>query len=80
MRVALNRQVYFAKRLNKAMKGLGTNDLALVRLVVSRCEIDMVEIKDQYRALYGKSLGAAIKSECSGDYKRLLLALVGGEA
>lgn len=43
------------------MKGMGTNDVDLIRLVVTRCEIDMVEIKREYHALYGVALADAIK-------------------
>ena len=30
---------YWAERLYKSMKGLGTSDNMLIRLVVSRCEV-----------------------------------------
>lgn len=52
---------FFAKRLNKSMKGLGTNDRQLIRLVVARCEVDMVEVKREYQSMFGESLAAAIK-------------------
>ncbi|XP_060528982.1 annexin B11-like isoform X2 [Cylas formicarius] len=72
-----NQAAFFAKLLNKSMKGLGTNDRDLIRLVVTRCEIDMVEIKREYQSKYGESLADAIKGDCSGDYKKCLLALIG---
>ncbi|KAL1491916.1 hypothetical protein ABEB36_012437 [Hypothenemus hampei] len=72
-----NQAAFFAKYLNKSMKGLGTDDRDLIRLVVTRCEIDMVEIKREYQAKYGESLADAIKSECSGDYGKCLLHLIG---
>ncbi|XP_063929999.1 annexin B9-like isoform X3 [Zophobas morio] len=72
-----NQAAYFAKALNKSMKGLGTNDRDLIRLVVTRSEIDMGEIKREYAAKYGESLADAIKGDCSGDYKKCLLALIG---
>lgn len=34
-----SRTTYFAERLWKSMKGAGTNDSALVRIVVSRSEV-----------------------------------------
>ena len=37
----------------------------------------MNEIKRAYQSLYGKSLYDAVKSELSGDYEKLFLALIG---
>ena len=51
-----NRPAYFAKRLNEAMKGAGTNNKTLIRVLVSRCEVDLVNIKEEYASLFGKSL------------------------
>jgi len=42
------------------MHGLGTNDLSLIRTVVSRCETDMVQIKDEFERAYKQSLGEYI--------------------
>lgn len=67
---------YFAHLLKKTMAGLGTNDDDLIRLVVTRCEVDLADIKKAFQANYGKSLEDWISGDCSGDYKRLLLALV----
>ena len=39
-------------------------------------QIDLVEIKAKYQELYGKSLEDAIGDECSGDYKKMLIAIV----
>lgn len=73
-----NRPSYFAEKLYKSMKGLGTDDDTLIRIVVTRCEIDMVQIKTDYQRMYGKPLAKAIADDTSGDYKRVLVALVGG--
>uniref|UniRef100_A0A3Q1FSL2 Annexin n=1 Tax=Acanthochromis polyacanthus TaxID=80966 RepID=A0A3Q1FSL2_9TELE len=69
---------YFAERLHKAMKGAGTKDRTLIRIMVSRSEIDMLDIRQEYLRTYGKSLYTAISSDTSGDYKKLLLKLCGG--
>ncbi|XP_044271345.1 annexin B9-like isoform X2 [Tribolium madens] len=72
-----NQPAFFAKCLHKSMKGLGTNDRDLIRLVITRCEIDMGDIKREYIKNHGESLAAAIKGDTSGDYRRCLLALIG---
>ncbi|XP_053320085.1 annexin A4 [Spea bombifrons] len=74
-----NRPAYFAERLYKSMKGLGTDDSTLIRVMVSRCEIDMLEIRSEFKKAYGKSLHSFIKGDCSGDYRKALLKLCGGE-
>ncbi|CAL5006132.1 unnamed protein product [Urochloa decumbens] len=68
---------YFAKVLHKAMKGIGTSDTALVRVVVTRAEVDMQYIKAEYHRLYKRSLADAIHAETSGNYRTFLLSLVG---
>ncbi|PAN35367.1 hypothetical protein GQ55_6G192500 [Panicum hallii var. hallii] len=70
---------YFAKVLHKAMKGLGTSDSALIRVVVTRAEIDMQYIKAEYHRMYKRSLADAIHSETSGNYRTFLLSLVGSD-
>uniref|UniRef100_A0A8C5M462 Annexin n=1 Tax=Leptobrachium leishanense TaxID=445787 RepID=A0A8C5M462_9ANUR len=57
-----SRPAYFAERLYKSMKGLGTDDSTLIRVMVSRCEIDMLEIRSEFKKAYGKSLHSFIKS------------------
>ncbi|KAF8398883.1 hypothetical protein HHK36_014747 [Tetracentron sinense] len=68
---------YFAKMLYKAMKGLGTNDSTLIRIVVTRTEIDMQYIKAEYQKKYRKTLVDAVHSETSGHYRSFLLSLLG---
>nr|KAG5697413.1 hypothetical protein BaRGS_008839 [Batillaria attramentaria] len=67
---------YFARRLHECMSGLGTSDTDLIRIIVSRSEIDLEEIKEEFETMYERPLTEAIESECGGDYKRLLLAII----
>ena len=59
------------------MKGLGTNDTILIRVLVSRDEIDIGRIKRYYKQLYNITLYEAVQKNISGDYQKLLLALIG---
>ena len=58
------------------MAGAGTNDAALIRVIVTRAEVDMVQIRDAYMELYQKSLQKAIEHDTSGDYRKLLDAAI----
>ncbi|TYH73696.1 hypothetical protein ES332_D05G347100v1 [Gossypium tomentosum] len=68
---------FYAKALRKAMKGIGTADTDLIRIVVTRAEVDMHYIKAEYRKKYGKTLNDAVYSDTSGHYRTFLLALLG---
>lgn len=68
---------YFAKVLYKAMKGLGTDDTTLIRVIVTRTEIDMQYIKAEYLRKYKKTLNDAVHSETSSHYRTFLLSLLG---
>lgn len=56
MRCVRHKAAHFAYQLQKTMKGMGTDDDTLVRVVVSRCEIDMVQIKEEFQKMTGQTL------------------------
>ena len=60
-----------------SMNGIGTNDDALIRVIVTRAEIDLQAIKMEFQRLYNENLEDMISSATSGNYKIFLLALVG---
>ena len=43
-------------------QGLGTDDDTLIRVVVTHCEVDMVQIKQEFQRLYGKTLESYIQA------------------
>ena len=67
---------YFATRVNYAVKGLGTKDHILIRVLVTRSEIDMPQIKQYYKQLFGKDMATDVKNDISGDYQKLMLGLI----
>ncbi|CAH8545155.1 unnamed protein product [Schistosoma mattheei] len=76
VKCVINKQKYFAERLKASMKGAGTADSTLIRIVVGRSGIDMGRIKKEFISLTGKSLESWIADDTSGDYRRILLKLV----
>ena len=60
MQYSKDKASYFANRFFVALDGLGTDDRDLMRLVVSRCETDLGNIKTAYQNLYGETLNNAV--------------------
>jgi len=67
---------WYSEVLYKSMKGMGTDDETLIRTILSRCEIDLALIKKRFEKLHQKTLDKAVKSETSGDYRKIMLALI----
>ena len=53
-------------------QGLGTDDDTLVRVCVTRCEVDMEDIKTRFQQEYKKSLRSFIEVSllCIAQYSR----------
>ncbi|GKV25370.1 hypothetical protein SLEP1_g34818 [Rubroshorea leprosula] len=68
---------YFEKLLRLAIKKQGTDEWALTRVVTSRAEVDMERIKEEYHRRNSVPLERAIAGDTSGDYEKMLLALIG---
>ncbi|XP_072517148.1 annexin A2b [Salminus brasiliensis] len=74
-----NKQLYFANKLNDAMKTKSVKEKVLTRIIVSRCEIDLMKICTEFKRQFGKSLYQTISEQTKGDYQRALLNLCGGD-
>lgn len=72
-----DKQAYYASLVHKAIKGLGTKENMLIRTVVARCEIDMVQVKEKFRENYESTMADWIKGDTSGDFAAILLTLIG---
>jgi hypothetical protein len=57
--------------------GLGTDEDSLNRAIVSRAEIDMTRIREEYSKLSKTSLKDDVIGDTSGDYKDFMLTLLG---
>jgi len=70
---------YFAETLYYAMKGAGTDDQTVIRVMASRSEVDMLDIRTEFRRMFACSLHSMLMGDTSGDYRKALLLLCGGE-
>ncbi|XP_020685248.1 annexin-like protein RJ4 [Dendrobium catenatum] len=68
---------YFQKLLRLALNGEVTDENVLARIIVTRAEKDLQEIKDMYEERGKMSLIAAINNKTSGHFKNFILELIG---
>ncbi|VDP25542.1 unnamed protein product [Soboliphyme baturini] len=66
---------YDAVELFRSMDGIGTNELVLIEILTTRTNSQIIEIKQKYREMYGKDLEKCLRSETSGHFRQLLVAL-----
>merc|ERR1712093_567185 len=71
---------YYAELLQGAMKGWGTDENALSRVLGRNSKGAIKTIGERYEELYGVSLQDAITSEVSGNFKKALLTMLFAEA
>lgn len=55
------------------MEGIGTDDRVLIRIIVSRSEIDLGDIKQAFEKKYGKSLAEFVKVNVNLMWVNLLV-------
>ena len=68
---------YFEEVLRLGINKMGTDEWALTRVVATRVEVDMERIKEEYYRRNSIPLDRAIAKDASGDYEKMLLALIG---
>merc|ERR1711990_596778 len=76
VRMACDPCFYFTRNIYKAMKGLGTDDDALVRNIIFTSEWALETVKARYEEEYGATISDDIDGDCRGDYKDILQAIV----
>lgn len=77
VKCAWNTPAFFAEKLHLAMKGHGTCEDTLNRVLVSRSEVDLKKILEEYRAMYDVSLQDDILRDTEEHYRDVLLGLCG---
>uniref|UniRef100_A0A3B4B0Q1 Annexin n=1 Tax=Periophthalmus magnuspinnatus TaxID=409849 RepID=A0A3B4B0Q1_9GOBI len=63
--------------IRKATKGHGTCERSLIRVLVSRSELDLKKIVEEYYAMYNRHLQEDIVRDTKGHYQKVLLGLCG---
>jgi len=69
-------EVHWARRMNQAIKGLGTNDFLIVHCFSQCSKPFLQEVKREYQKLFKVTLEEDIKGDTSGDYRDLVLTLL----
>ncbi|TYG51088.1 hypothetical protein ES288_D10G228900v1 [Gossypium darwinii] len=70
---------YFEKVLRNSIRRVGTDEDALTRVIVTRAEKDLKDVKELYYKRNSVPLDQAVAKDTTGDYKALLLTLLGKE-
>uniref|UniRef100_A0A8C1V5X1 Annexin n=1 Tax=Cyprinus carpio TaxID=7962 RepID=A0A8C1V5X1_CYPCA len=68
--------------LEKSFLTLGNVSISykvVTRIIVSRCEVDLMKVRTEFKRNFGKSLYQTILEHTKGDYQRALLNLCGGD-
>jgi len=68
---------YFEKTIRLAINKTGTDEGALTRVITTRAEVDLKQIKELFLKRNSVPLARAIKKDTTGDYEDFLVALIG---
>ena len=64
-----------AQALRDAMKGFGTDEAALIKIVANRTNQQRMAIKEAYKTAFGRDLISDLKSELRGKLEDAMVAL-----
>jgi len=73
--LALPHHVFFADRILKSMKGMGTNDTDLIRLITTQRGRHLKSAGKYFLEVNRKTISAWVKDETSGDYQHILVKI-----
>mmetsp|Transcript_39770 Transcript_39770/g.52432 ORF Transcript_39770/g.52432 Transcript_39770/m.52432 type:complete len:478 (+) Transcript_39770:163-1596(+) len=75
MSASMTRGEAYAKVCYDSIKGLGTDERSLIRILTTATIDDVIEMNKAYQYTYNKTLQQDIEGDTSGSFKNLLLAL-----
>eukprot|EP00049_Salpingoeca_infusionum_P008027 m.129541 g.129541 ORF g.129541 m.129541 type:complete len:1100 (-) comp13892_c0_seq1:527-3826(-) len=67
---------FCAREVQRSVKGLGTDDRSLIEIVCTRSAAGMQVLNEKYQEMFSRSMADDVRSDTSGDYRSLLLALI----
>ncbi|XP_019744341.1 annexin A1-like [Hippocampus comes] len=77
VKCAWSTPAFFAEKLHGAMERHGTCEDTLIRVLVSRSEVDLKKILEEYRAMYDRTLQEDILEDTKHHFEKILLGLCG---
>lgn len=77
--VIKNTPLYFAEKLHRALQDTEPDCQVLMRVLISRSEIDLLSIRAEFKKKFGKSLYSSLQDAVRGDCRAALLALCRAE-
>ncbi|XP_078068815.1 annexin A10-like [Mustelus asterias] len=75
-----DKAAYFAYKLYSAINDFGFHNKTVIRILISRSELDLMNVKRNYQERYGNSLTEDIRQYASGHYEAALSAICAGDA
>ncbi|WOH14738.1 hypothetical protein DCAR_0934260 [Daucus carota subsp. sativus] len=70
---------HFAEVIYNSMAGLGTDESSLTRAIITRADIDMKKIKEEYQDVHKESIEDGVSGDTSGNYQDFLMTLLGSK-
>eukprot|EP00244_Chara_vulgaris_P006918 TRINITY_DN2603_c0_g1_i2.p1 TRINITY_DN2603_c0_g1~~TRINITY_DN2603_c0_g1_i2.p1 ORF type:complete len:318 (+),score=64.05 TRINITY_DN2603_c0_g1_i2:201-1154(+) len=76
VKAVLSTPQVFADAIYEAVKGMGTDEHALVRYICARADMDLEDIKTAFEQKYKVPLADRVKGEDSSEFGKLLVAAI----
>jgi len=67
---------HYSTILYNAIKAGQNHEEMLIRCILSRCEVDMLDIKIKFKQMYGSTLDESIRQDATKDWIKILMLLI----